>query len=234
MKDLRELLKETDNKVLMTVFPHPDDETMATGGLLLVAKQMGWKTVVVSLTGGEAGKNFVCGNRKSIKEIRVGELEKATKILKADEVVLGGFGDGKLRMNQQEWQTWVLGLINKYQPGLVVTYDPSGISGHPDHIALSVFSGSLKTKVLWATLPENVRFAVNPLVKSFLAEPDYQLNIGRNCWGKWRAARAHASQKLGKGMSLPLLWIFAIWHYEWYHLVDEKRKYPYKYVNFEI
>lgn len=41
----------------MTVFPHPDDETMASGGLLLAAKRLGWKTVVVVLTKGGAGEN---------------------------------------------------------------------------------------------------------------------------------------------------------------------------------
>ncbi len=218
----------------MTVFPHPDDETMAAGGLLMAAKQMGWKTVVVSLTRGEAGLNVVSGNGRINKDIRVKELEKASKILQADEVVLGEFEDGKLKMSQRDWQPWVIDLIKRYQPGLVVTYDHSGISGHPDHIALSVFSERLKTKVIWATLPENLKNAVNPPVRPFLAEPTYQLNTSRYCWNKWRAARAHSSQRLGKSLPLPLLWVFAIWHYEWYHLVDKQRKYPYKYVNFKI
>lgn len=42
MIDLKSYLHQINNKTLVTVFPHPDDETLPTGGLLLEAKRAKW------------------------------------------------------------------------------------------------------------------------------------------------------------------------------------------------
>lgn len=237
MQDLKQLLiNYRGDKTLMVIYPHPDDETMAAGGLLLVTKELGFKTIAVLLTKGAAGQVHVHPHGKSLKELREMELKKAAKILNIDELVMGDFDDGKLK--DQNWSSWVKEQLEKYQPGIVVTYDHSGLSGHPDHIALSLEIKKLvskKTILLWSTIsPEFAKRIINPKTLEFASTPDYELDLRKNWIKKWRAARAHASQALGKGMPMPLGALFAWQHYEWYHKVDLNKDYPYKFVEFKI
>ncbi|KKQ25909.1 MAG: hypothetical protein US62_C0042G0009 [Candidatus Woesebacteria bacterium GW2011_GWA1_37_8] len=56
MKDFKSELNKIKGKTLMVIFPHPDDESMMTGGLLSTAHKLGIRTVVVTITKGGAGK----------------------------------------------------------------------------------------------------------------------------------------------------------------------------------
>lgn len=244
MTDVKNYLEKfAGNRVLMTVFPHPDDETLAAGGILLLAKELGWKTIVVCLTKGGAGKMLVNPHGRSTKEVREKELTKATKSLLVDEVEIGDFLDGKLRETKEEWKPWVLDIIKKYQPGIVVTYDRSGMTGHPDHISLSVGLGEVLDKVkerptvLWTAFPETLRNRVIPeSLWEYAAVPSLELNLGWHLIRKWLAARAHKSQPLKPANLrwLPLLFLFFLYRFEWYHEVDFKKDYPFKFIDFKI
>jgi len=75
-------------------------------------------------------------------------------------------------------------------------------------------------------------------VKAQMAAPTHRLDLGRNWIKKWRAVRAHQSQRLGKGLKLPLWLFLAINHFEWYHVVSDPpeagQKYKFKYSNYQI
>lgn len=221
MKNLKTYLKEfAGNKVLMAVYPHPDDETMAAGGLLIEAKTLGFETVVVCLTKGEAGLNFAPERGKELAEIRETELSKALEILKVNHFELGDFGDGKLRGGEQFWKPWVDAQLKKYSPGVVVGYDHSGIYGHPDHIALSL---SLSWPVLfWTTLSKKraMELPFTKEVREVMTVPTHFLEI--DLVKKQTAAKAHRSQKLNED-KLPAR--------EWYHQVGTLEKYPFKFLN---
>lgn len=203
MKNFEDILSASRVKRLMVVFPHPDDESMATGGLLLKAKENGWETIVVTLTQGGAGKIHVEGLGGSLKEIRSQELTRAAKILKVDTLVLADFADGRLRQEVAKWKPWLTKIIRKYKPSLVVTYDPSGITGHPDHIILSVHLFKIlcrlspKIALYWVTLPDSLakRFA-NRKTLEYSVKPTHVLNLKSDWLKKYFAARAHRSQKL--------------------------------------
>jgi LmbE family N-acetylglucosaminyl deacetylase len=236
------LSHDQGKKVLMIIFPHPDDETMATGGLLLVARQLGWQTVAVVLTKGEAGRIHINGLGRSVKEIRTEELKKAARILKIDQLVVDDFGDGCLRGQEEKIEKWLLPIIKKYQPAIIITYDHSGITGHPDHITVSLvvkklvkkFSGK-KPLLLWVSFWKSLtRKWPNQEVVQYYSYPDYQLNLGWGWFKKWLAARAHKSQALGKGWFLPLGLTLFLNPYEWYHKVDLKKDYPFRYVDYRI
>lgn len=243
MKNLNEFLKDYQGrKVLMTIFPHPDDETMATGGLLTVAKSFGWQAIAVVLTRGEAGQIHIKGNGRTAKEIRTSELFKAKRILGINELVVDNFKDGQLRGQEEKITRWLRSVLKQYQPSVVVTYDHSGITGHPDHITASLIVDkmikSLKNKrpiLFWVTFRQSpTRRWPNQKVVKFFSKPDYQLNLGWTWLKKWLAARAHKSQALGKGWPLPLGLVLFLNPYEWYHKVNPKKGYPYQYVDFKI
>jgi len=239
MQDLKEILTREVNKTLMVVFPHPDDESWATGGLLLLAKSLGWKTVVLTLTKGGAGKIHVHGNGRSLKEIREDELIKATKILQVSKLILRDFPDSKLRFTILDWEKVVAKEIDKHRPSIVVTYGPNGTTGHPDHIILSrvLLKLAIKKKftLLWSTLEENLarRFLEERLLKT-LSKPTHRLDIWPVIWAKYRAITAHRSQR---GFALPfyLITIYFFWyHAEHYTWVNPSQKYEFKFTKFKI
>lgn len=234
MTNLNDYLKNWQGKkTLLVVYPHPDDETMASGGLLLAAKKLGWQTIVVILTKGGAGQIHIHAKGRSLKSIRVEELKKAAQILKVDELIIGDFDDGKLREQKAKWQKWLNEQIAKYDPGIVVTYDHTGITGHPDHISLSVSLRNTQSKLFWSTVPQDFRF-LNPLVKEFAPGPTHTLALKGDWYKKYLAASAHKSQALGKGWPVPLWLGLYLYKTEWYHEVEAKKDYKYKYVSFEI
>lgn len=190
----------------MLIFPHPDDETVFGAGILLFYKRLGWKTVVATLTQGEAGHHYT-----DDKKTRIKELKNACTKLKVDHLEIGSFGDAKLRY-QNTWKKWVRQKISFYSPDLIITYDHSGFTGHPDHIAVSLDSLNWPGKIWWVSF-----FNKNYTNKIKLSFRDWLIKI-------YLMNFVYRSQKL------PLLmpWI------EWYYEVDKSKKYPHKYVPFVI
>ncbi|HNP89322.1 MAG: Mycothiol S-conjugate amidase [Microgenomates group bacterium ADurb.Bin219] len=228
MESLNKLLKNwPDNKVLMTIFPHPDDETLATGGLLLVARRLGWQTVAVVLTKGEAGRIFVKGIKEPLARAREKELRKAAGYLKISDLVMLDLGDRKLKEKKTETEIEIEKLFDKYRPGIVVTYDRTGISGHPDHIASCLIVKKILLKklkegqkiplLLWVSLPKN--YLTAHILKKF-SQPTHVLNFGWYWFRKYRAAKAHRSQKVGRNYPLPYWLVLLLLRREWYHQVD--------------
>ena len=184
MMDLRTQLKKLQGETLMGIYPHPDDETMASGGLLQVAKRVGMKTVVVTHTHGDKGKVFVPKNGRTTSEIRKDELANACKLLSVDSLILESFPDGELRKTKSQWKRRVKQIIQKEKPALVVTYDHSGITGHPDHIVLSLeLFKMLKTmrsrpELWWMTAPRKfAKLFANHEVLDMMTEPIYYLPL---------------------------------------------------------
>ena len=195
--DFGQFLKDwRGKKSLMVIFPHPDDETMATGGLLLYAKLIGWKTIVVTLTKGDAGRLNIHPRGRTVSEIREGELKKAAKILKVSNLIIGDFSDGKLNNNKSTVISYVKEIIRKHEPGIVLTYDHSGITGHPDHITLSlivkeIFQNGLgkKSVLFWSTLPKSWQISLHPLAVPYISKPTHILSLGRLVIKKYFVAK---------------------------------------------
>lgn len=247
MKDLSTIFEGKANKVLVTVFPHPDDETMMTGGVIMKAKSLGYKTIIISLTAGGAGKIHVNAKGKSLKEVRRAELAKAARVLKADQIIVGDFEDGRLRQTQTKWKKWVKEKIELIKPGIVITYDPSGFYGHPDHIALSkylldIFRESSNFQLIWVAVPDEFKNSgvlrgMTEVVK-YMQEPTHILDLGWGWYTKWRAACAHKSQSPGKDIPVPLWLFMAVKHYEWYHVLSrnsvKNSEYRFGYIDYEL
>lgn len=122
----------------------------------------------------------------------------------------------------------------KYNPSWIVTYDPSEITGHPDHISLSNYLiKNNKSKFWFTTMPKTLRY-YNSKIQDYLTNPTHELDLGFDWIAKSRAAYAHASQKLGKSLPIPLWLALAYLHREWYHEYDQKIKYKHKFVEFKI
>ncbi len=139
---------------LMAVHAHPDDEALGTGGILARYADQGVRTVLVTCTNGELGdapggvKPGEPGHEEAmVVPLRLQELEASSKVLGVSHLELLGYHDSGMEGWPQNvapgafWQTPVAeaghrlaGLMEKYQPQVVVTYDENGFYGHPDHI----------------------------------------------------------------------------------------------------
>lgn len=130
-----------ERKKLLAVVSHPDDESMGLGGILARYAAEGVETYLVTATRGERGwfgPEQEYPGAEVLGEIRQGELDKAAQVLGLREVNLLGYMDGELdRANPDELIRRIAGHIRRIRPQVVVTFDPNGYYGHPDHIAIS-------------------------------------------------------------------------------------------------
>lgn len=125
----------------MCVLAHPDDETLGTGGMLAKYGSEGVATYVVTATRGERGRfgdEPVSPGPDIVGRTREAELRAAAHELGVREVSLLDYCDGDLdRADPGEATEKIAGHIRRVRPHVLVTFDPFGAYGHPDHIAIS-------------------------------------------------------------------------------------------------
>jgi N-acetyl-1-D-myo-inositol-2-amino-2-deoxy-alpha-D-glucopyranoside deacetylase len=147
-----------ENPRLLFVHAHPDDETLTTGATIAHYVARGAQVQVVTCTLGEEGE--VIGDRYAqlaadaadqLGGYRISELTYALSELGVDGPrFLGGAGrwrdsgmagtparDGRQRFvdaDPAEAVAALVAVIRDLRPHVVVTYDPNGGYGHPDHI----------------------------------------------------------------------------------------------------
>jgi LmbE family N-acetylglucosaminyl deacetylase len=126
---------------LMCVMAHPDDETFGTGGTLAKYGAEGVETYLVTATRGERGwfgdeKDYP--GPEALGQIREGELRAAAQVLGLREVSFLDYVDGDLdQADPAEAIARIVGHLRRVRPHVVITFDPLGNYGHPDHIAIS-------------------------------------------------------------------------------------------------
>jgi LmbE family N-acetylglucosaminyl deacetylase len=138
-------------QVLLAVLAHPDDETFAMGGALALYAHRGVAVHLVCATRGEAGEadeKYLQGFN-SIAELRESELGCAAKQLGLNGVHFLNYRDSGMpgsKDNQhpqalinaplEELIGKIVQQIRELRPQVVLTHDPMGGYGHPDHIYL--------------------------------------------------------------------------------------------------
>jgi len=126
---------------LMCILAHPDDESLGTGGILARYADEGVHSSLITATRGQRGwQGDAADNpgQEALGQIREAELRAAAEVLGVQELILLDYVDGDL--DKAEWKTAVSQIahhIRRIQPHVVVTFDPYGSYGHPDHIAIS-------------------------------------------------------------------------------------------------
>ena len=139
---------------LMAIFAHPDDETFSTGGTLALAAEQGARVEVVCATNGdEGGEGADGGDHAMDPGIRLAELRAACAALGIEPPVFLGYHDsgmegwgpkpGSLALaDPDEAIERIAAEIRRFKPSVIVTFDPGGIYGHPDHVAISNLASS--------------------------------------------------------------------------------------------
>jgi LmbE family N-acetylglucosaminyl deacetylase len=125
---------------LMCVFAHPDDETLGVGGILAKYAAQGVETYLLTATRGERGWY---GKKEDYPGEREGELCAAAEALGLKEVRFLDYIDGDLdQADSDEVVKKIVHHLRRVRPQVVVTFDPFGAYGHPDHIAICQFTSA--------------------------------------------------------------------------------------------
>lgn len=126
---------------LMAVLAHPDDESLAMGGILAKYAASGAQTYLVMATRGERGWFGPAADYpgpRALGRLREAELQAAAQVLGLREVAFLDYQDGELdRADHAEAIAKIVTQLRRVHPDVVVTFDPNGMYGHPDHIAIS-------------------------------------------------------------------------------------------------
>lgn len=140
-----------EKRTLLAVFAHPDDESFGSGGALAHYAAEGVQVVLVCATRGEVGEiaDPTLATPETLGQVREAELRCACQALGIDAPILLGYRDsgmaGTAANNDlrafvnapaDEVVAWLVNLIRRLQPQVVLTFDPDGGYGHPDHIAI--------------------------------------------------------------------------------------------------
>ncbi len=173
---------------ILFVHAHPDDESIGTGATMAHYAAEGAKVTLVTCTLGEEGEIHVpalaqleAAQADQLGGYRLTELAKACASLGVtDHRFLGGAGryrdSGMMgtAANENERCFWkadldeaaghLVEIMREVKPQVVVTYDPNGFYGHPDHIqahrvamrAAELAGPDAPSKIYWTAMPLSV------------------------------------------------------------------------------
>ncbi len=196
---------------LLLVFAHPDDESSSVAGTTAKYTQRGVSVDLVCATRGEKGTRLDVPPDVDTATAREAGLRIAARITGIRDIYLLGYMDGDLeKADTGEVANRVMKIMQKVQPEVVITFGPDGISGHPDHKAISrattvafemlTESGSGPRKLYYVTIPESALAEIgNEDLDGIITRPDEEVTTTINITGhldtKIRALEAHSSQQ---------------------------------------
>jgi N-acetyl-1-D-myo-inositol-2-amino-2-deoxy-alpha-D-glucopyranoside deacetylase len=174
-------------KRLLLVHAHPDDESINNGATMAKYAADGAQVTLVTCTLGEEGEvippelaHLAADRDDTLGTHRIGELAAAMAELGVtDHRFLGGPGryrdSGMMGVAQNKrpgcfWQAdpdeaagHLAEVIREVRPQVLVTYDPNGGYGHPDHIQAhrvamraAELTPDIVRKVYWNCIPRSV------------------------------------------------------------------------------
>jgi LmbE family N-acetylglucosaminyl deacetylase len=201
---------------VLFIYAHPDDESFAGSGLAMQCVSEGGRAVLVTATLGQRGKLGeppVCGPEE-VEAFREAELREACRIIGIGDLHLLGHADRELaNVPPESLRYSLVTLIRRYQPQVVVSFDPNGLNLHPDHIAIARFTMDAATaaadprwypgegpphvvgRVLWT--PPLPPWQVTRVAR-LDEQPgvDFVLDVSKFAARRAAALRAHRSQHL--------------------------------------
>ena len=151
MKSPDEHAQVTANHRMLISLAHPDDESFGMGGAIAYYAQQGVSISLICSTNGDVGTvdSERMNGYESVGDLRLEELRCAANVLGINDVITFGYRDSGMMGTQENnhpdclWQAppdvvtgRIVREIRRLRPQVVVTFDPYGGYGHPDHIRM--------------------------------------------------------------------------------------------------
>jgi LmbE family N-acetylglucosaminyl deacetylase len=136
---------------LLSFFAHPDDEAFSCGGVMALNKQRGIHNTLVCATKGEAGEisSPELADPSNLGLVREQELIEAARHMGVDDLHFLGYRDSGMAGTPENQNPAaytnaddsavvprLVRFIRNVRPQVVITFDPTGGYGHPDHLAI--------------------------------------------------------------------------------------------------
>jgi LmbE family N-acetylglucosaminyl deacetylase len=196
---------------ILLVFAHPDDESSSVAGMTAKYTERGVSVNLICATRGEKGTRLDVPTEVDTATAREAGLRIAAGITGIRNIYLLGYMDGNLeKVDTGEIASRIVNIMREVRPEIVITFGPDGISGHPDHKAISkattvafemiTEAGNGPRKLYYVTIPESALTDVGgEHVSGVITRPDDEvttiIDISRHLDTKIRALQAHSSQQ---------------------------------------
>jgi LmbE family N-acetylglucosaminyl deacetylase len=185
---------------VLVVIAHPDDESFGLGAIVSHMTAAGAAAHILCYTHGEA--STLNQNGADLDREREAELRHASTELGAASVTLLDYPDGRLAaVPQPELAAHALRLAAGLRPDGLLVFDDTGITGHPDHQAVTGAGLAAATAVGLPVLAWALPAAIASRLRAETGQPftgqppgrlDLSIRVDRA--RQRRAALAHASQ----------------------------------------
>jgi len=209
---------------LLIAYAHPDDESFGLGALIAKYVDDGADVYLLCATDGDAGSmdaKYLEGG-KSIREVRLQEMDCAAQVLGFKDVFMLGYHDSGMmgtETNQRPnslWHTWqtapetvtrqVVEILRETRPQVVITFNEYGGYGHPDHIAIqraTVAALAVSGDPAYVT-PGTAPYTPQKLYYSNI--PSFPIRLG--IW--LSRLRGQDPRKLGRNQDIDMVAVLAI------------------------
>ncbi len=139
-----------EQRSLMGIYAHPDDEQGISGSMMKYGK-LGVHTTLITATRGEAGEIApgVEATPETLGEVREREMRCAAETMGVDTLYFLDYCDSGMAgtpINEDpssfhqaplfEVAEKVTRIVRRERPQIILTFDPWGGYGHPDHIKI--------------------------------------------------------------------------------------------------
>lgn len=140
-----------NGKRLLVAVAHPDDESFGMGGSMARLTAEGWRVTAVCATRGEVGEisDPSLATPATLGAVREQELRRACAVFGVDDVRFLDYRDSGMEGTPENADSRALcnaaapavvaafaAIMRDVDPDTVLTWDPSGGYGHPDHRAV--------------------------------------------------------------------------------------------------
>lgn len=138
-----------EKRKIVVVTAHPDDETFGMGGTIAKYHAEGVEISIICATKGEVGEADaeLLAQYQSMADLREAEMRCAMQVLGIHEFYFLGYRDSGMPGSPENTHpqafiqaplektgTDIAFYLRKIKPNIVLTFDPMGGYGHPDHI----------------------------------------------------------------------------------------------------
>jgi LmbE family N-acetylglucosaminyl deacetylase len=143
--------QDLSNLSVLAVFAHPDDEGFGSGGTLAMLVARGARVTLVCATNGDVGEisDPALATPETLAQVRQEELRKAMAVTGIQDLRFLNYRDSGMAGTEDNNHPnslrqaepghvagQLVGIIREVRPQVVITHDPSGGYGHPDHKAI--------------------------------------------------------------------------------------------------
>ena len=136
---------------VLAAFGHPDDEGFGCGGLLAMLADRGARITMICATNGDVGEisDPALAIPETLGQVRREEMRRAMDVTGIADVRFLGYRDSGmagtednehpdslLQAEPRRVVSQVVEVIRETRPDIVLTHDPTGGYGHPDHVTI--------------------------------------------------------------------------------------------------